>query len=322
MKKKHVAGGVCAPLGFQASGVAADINGKGNDKKDVALIFSETPALGAGVCTTNCVKAAPVLVTQNILKNGALQAIVINSRNANACTGEQGMKDAVEMGCLAAQALGIAKESVAVASTGVIGVMLPMERIANGITKAADALNGKGNVEAALAIMTTDTYPKEVAIQVELGGAVVTIGGMSKGSGMVHPNMATILGFVTTDAKISLEALQAALKQKNETSFNMISVDGDTSTNDMVLAMANGLAGNEEIQVGTPLFEEFALALEYVLIHLAKEIARDGEGATKLLEVCIEGARSEEEARAAARSVCSSLLVKTALFHLERQQPL
>jgi len=314
MKKKHVDGGICAPLGFMASGVAADINGKGNNKKDVALIYSEVPAVAAGVFTLNAVKAAPILVTKEVLKDKTLQAVVINSRNANACTGEQGMKDAEDMCLWTAHALGIEKEKVAVSSTGVIGVLLPMERIEKGISAAAEALSHEGGSDAATAIMTTDTFSKQIAIQVELGGSVITIGGISKGSGMVHPNMATILGFITTDAKISPEALQAALKQGNEKSFNMISVDGDTSTNDMLLIMANGLAGNSEIHIDTPEFEELTLALEYVLIFLAKEIARDGEGATKLLEVQIVGAASDEDAKKGARAVCSSSLVKTAIF--------
>lgn len=314
MNKKHVKGGICAPMGFIAAGIAADISGTGNSKKDIALIFSEVPAIAAGVFTQNVVKAAPILVTQEVLKGETIQAVVINSRNANACTGEQGMKDAKEMCLLAAHALGIEKEKIAVSSTGVIGVPLPMERIAKGIPLAAAALSNAGGADAAAAIMTTDTFSKQIAIQVEVGGSLITIGGISKGSGMVHPNMATILGFITTDAKISPHALQAALKKGNEKSFNMISVDGDTSTNDMLLILANGLKGNPEIDIDTPEFEEFTHALEYVLIFLAKEIARDGEGATKLLEVQVINAASEEDAKIAARAVCSSLLVKTALF--------
>jgi len=312
--RKRVVGSICAPLGFVASGVPADINGKGNNKKDVALIVSKIPAIASGVFTKNRVKAAPLLLTQDILGKGVLQAIVVNSRNANACTGEQGMKDALAMSSFAASCLGIDETKVAVASTGVIGMLLPMDRVTKGIKAAAEALNTQGNHDAALAIMTTDTFSKEIAIQISLGGTLVTIGGIAKGSGMVHPNMATILGFITTDAKISHEALQAALKKGNEKSFNMISVDGDTSTNDMLLIMANGAAGNAEIQIGSSFFEEFSSALDEVLIYLAKEIARDGEGATKLLEVCVQGAPSEEDARVAARAVCTSLLVKTALF--------
>jgi glutamate N-acetyltransferase / amino-acid N-acetyltransferase len=311
---KRIKGGVCASLGFTASGVAADINGKGNSKKDIAMIFSEVPAVAAGVFTLNAVKAAPILVTQKVLKNSILQAIVINSRNANSCTGEQGMKDAKEMGLLTAEHLGIDKALVAISSTGVIGIPLPMQRVRKGIADAAKALSREGNCDAANAIMTTDTFPKQIAIQIEIGGFTITIGGISKGSGMIHPNMATILGFITTDAKIAPDALKVALKNGNEKSFNMISVDGDTSTNDMLLIMANGLSGNAEIRLGTPEFEEFSLALEEVLIFLAKEIARDGEGATKLLEVQIINASSAEDAKEAAKAVCSSLLVKTAIF--------
>jgi glutamate N-acetyltransferase/amino-acid N-acetyltransferase len=309
---KHIEGGISAPLGFQASGVLADIRGKGDTKKDVALIFSEIPAVSAGVFTVNAVKAAPVLVTQQVLAGGLLQAIVINSRNANACTGKQGMEDAFAMCSLAAEALGIDPGKVAVSSTGVIGVPMPMDRVAKGIKSAAAALNKKGNSDAAVAIMTTDTYPKEIAIQFEIGGKTITMGGVAKGSGMIHPNMATTLGFVTTDVNISLAALQTALKKGNDSSFNMITVDGDTSTNDMVLVMANGLAGNPEMNASD--LAKFSEALQYVLTFLAKEVVRDGEGATKLLEVLVQNAKSVEDARLGARSVCSSMLVKTALF--------
>ncbi len=314
MKKHIMTGGVCAPKGFMASGVAADINCRGNDKKDLALIFSEVPAVAAAVFTTNRVKAAPITLTQSHLQEGLTQAVIINARNANSCTGEQGERDALAMAHLTADALHIAANRVAVASTGLIGVPLPMNRLERGIPLAKEALSVEGGHLAAQAIMTTDTYPKEIAIQIELGGGTVTIGGMAKGSGMVNPNMATVLGFITTDAKISLEALQVALKRANEKSFNMITVDGDTSTNDMILIMANGLSNTQEIQLDTPLFDEFLLALEHVLIHLAKEVARDGEGATKLLEVRIEGAACVSHARKAAQAVCNSLLVKTALF--------
>lgn len=314
MKINDVEGGICAPTGFKAAGVPANINGKGNSKKDVCIIYSEVPAVAAGVFTLNTVKAAPLVVTQETIKEGIIQAVVVNSRNANACTGAQGLKDAKEMCRLTAKALGIAKDKVAVSSTGVIGVFLPMERIAQGIEAAAQALSPRGGSDAAAAIMTTDTCPKQTAIEVEIGGCTITIGGMSKGSGMVHPNMATILGFITTDAKISRPALEAALQKGNANSFNMISVDGDTSTNDMVLVMANGLKGNKEIQIGTREFDQFCAALQHVLIYLAKAIARDGEGATKLLEVQIVGASSEHDAKIAARSVACSLLVKTAIF--------
>lgn len=314
MEIKCLEGGVCAPTGFKAAGVSADLKIKGDDRKDIAIIFSDVPATFAGVFTLNLVKAAPVLVTQEVLKGHIAQAIVINSRNANACTGQQGLEDAKRMCQLTADALGIKTERVAVSSTGVIGVPLPMDRIEKGIAAAAEALTYHGGNDAAQAILTTDTFTKEIAVQIEIAGIPITIGGMSKGSGMVHPDMATILGFVTTDAKISPIALQEALKRGNQKSFNRINVDGDTSTNDMLLMMANGLKDNPEICIGTPEFEEFLSALEYVLIFLAKEIARDGEGATKLLEVRVIGAASEGEAEIASRAVCSSMLVKAALF--------
>lgn len=313
-KIKHIPGGITAPLGFKSSGVAADLRGKGDTKKDVAILYSEIPATAAGVFTQNSVKAAPVLVTQQIMQQGLLQAIVINSKNANACTGPQGMEDAKNMACLTAEALHMNPALVAVSSTGVIGVPMPMERVAPGILAAASALSQKGHSDTAVAMMTTDTYPKEIAIQLEIDGVTIRMGGVAKGSGMIHPNMATTLGFITTDARISLEALQSALRRGNEDSFNMISVDGDTSTNDMVIVMANGLAGNSEIQIDTHSYDAFADALQYILTFLAREVARDGEGATKLLEVHVEGAGSVEEARKAARSVSRSLLVKTAIF--------
>jgi len=306
--------GVTAPAGFMAAGAAADIKGNGSGKKDIALLASRVPCTAAGVYTTNLVKAAPVLVTQRRTGAGRLQAVVVNSGNANACTGAQGLRDAEEMARLAAEALCLSPELVGVASTGVIGVPLPMDRVAAGIAAAAAALSPDGGEDAALAIMTTDTYPKQTAVQVEIGGKVATIGAMAKGSGMIHPNMATMLCFVTTDAEVSPGALQAALRQAADRSFNMITVDGDTSTNDMVVALANGLAGTPKVEPGTPEYQVFADALEQVLIHLAREIARDGEGATKLIEVRVKGARSLEDARKAARAVCGSSLVKAAVF--------
>lgn len=311
---EFVSGGVTAPAGFLAAGVCADIRGKGDGKKDVALLASRVPCAAAGVYTTNRVKAAPVLLTQERTASGRLQAVVANSGNANACTGERGLKDAAEMARLAAEALGIAPELVGVASTGVIGVPLPMDRVAAGIAAAAAALSPEGGGDAAEAIMTTDTFPKQVAVRLDVGGAAVTIGAMAKGSGMIHPNMATMLGFVTTDAAVDAAALQAALRAATDRSFNMITVDGDTSTNDMVVVLANGLAGNPPITPDSAHYPAFAEALTAVLIHLAKEIARDGEGATKLIEVRVRGARSLEEARKAARAVCGSSLVKAAVF--------
>lgn len=311
---EKVAGGVTAPLGFLAAGVHADVKGKGGTKKDVAVLFSKVPCAAAGVYTTNKVKAAPVILSEARTAAGSLQAVVANSGNANACTGEQGMKDAEAMALAAAKALGLEAEAVGVASTGVIGVPLPIDRVTAGIAQAAAAAHAEGGHDAAQAIMTTDTFAKEYAIQVDLGGRLVTIGAMAKGSGMIHPNMATMLGFVTTDAAIEAGALQVALREATAKSFNMITVDGDTSTNDMVLALANGLAKNPKIVLGSSHYGAFLAALEQVLIHLAKEIARDGEGATKLLTVQVKGAPNLEDARKAARSVCGSSLVKAAVF--------
>lgn len=311
---QFIQGGICAPGGFKASGVSADIKGKKTDKKDVAIIYSEQAATAAGVFTTNRVKAAPVIISQQKISNHVLQAIVINSGNANACTGAQGMTDAVDMCQQTAKALGIDVDLVAVASTGVIGVNLPMKKIQLGIQQAAKALSHQGSAAAAAAIMTTDTFPKEIAIEIDVAGVPIKIGGIAKGSGMIFPNMATTLGFVTTDAAVSAMALQKALKLAIETSFNMITVDGDTSTNDCVISLANGMAGNPEIHPDSPTFSYFVAGLTYVLTHLAKAVVRDGEGATKLMEMQVHGASTQEDARKAALAVCNSALVKTALF--------
>lgn len=308
-------GGITAPRGFTAAGVHANVKGKGGTKKDIAIVYSQVPAAAAAVFTQNQVKAAPVLVSQQKLAGGRLQAIVVNSGNANACTGERGLADAAAMCDLAARALGIPADLVAVASTGVIGVNLPMDRIADGIAAAAELLSPEGNADAAQAIMTTDTFPKEWAVAVELSsGQTVTIGGMAKGSGMIHPNMATMLAFVTTDACIGAGALRHALTEATNKSFNMITVDGDTSTNDACFIMANGLAGNPELQPGTDDYAAFCAGLDKLMIHLAKAIARDGEGATKLVEVQIHGARTVADARKMARAVAASSLVKAAMF--------
>ncbi len=311
---KIIQGGVTAPTGFLAVGVHADIKGKGGTKKDVAILFSPIPCAAAGVYTTSVVKAAPVILSQGRTQAGALQAVVVNSGNANACTGEQGMADATAMAEQTANALGLPASSVAVASTGVIGVTLPMEQVARGIAEAAAALSADGGHAAAEAIMTTDTFPKEYAVRFDLGGTTVTIGSMAKGSGMIHPNMATMLGFVTTDAAVEPAALQQALREATAKSYNMITVDGDTSTNDMVIALANGQAGNPLVTLESPLYPAFAAALDQVLIFLAKEIARDGEGATKLIEMHVKGAPTQDDARKAARAVCGSSLVKAAVF--------
>ncbi|HWI62670.1 MAG TPA: bifunctional glutamate N-acetyltransferase/amino-acid acetyltransferase ArgJ [Symbiobacteriaceae bacterium] len=311
---QEMKGGITAPAGFLAAGVHANIKGKGGTKKDVAVLFSKVPCAAAGVYTTNKVKAAPVVLSQARTATGRLQAVVINSGNANACTGEQGMQDAETMAVLTAKALGLEPSDVAVASTGVIGVPLPMDRVKTGIATVAASVAADGGQAAAEAIMTTDTFDKQYAVQVELGGALVTIGAMAKGSGMIHPNMATMLGFLTTDADVDAGALHVALKAATEKSFNMITVDGDTSTNDMVIALANGMAKNTRVVLGSTLYDAFAAALEQVLIHLAKEVARDGEGATKLVEMRVKGAPTVADARKAAKAVCGSMLTKAAVF--------
>jgi len=304
-------GGVTAARGFTAGGVYCGIR---KTKKDIAIVRSATPAVVAGVFTQNKVVAAPLLVDKlQLEKSDVCSAVVINSGNANACTGEQGMKDAWTMVSTTADALHLPREQVMVSSTGVIGQYLPMENIVNGILDLSTKLSVDGNKDAAEAIMTTDIFPKEYALRFPFGSSKITIGGMAKGSGMIAPNMATMLAFVTTDAVISPAALQAALRMANNHSFNRITVDGDMSTNDMLLLLANGLAKNEEIREHTPAFQQFLTALEYVLIKLAKMIARDGEGATKFIEIVVNGARTEEEATHAARAVANSNLVKTAL---------
>lgn len=311
-KWEVVPGGVTAPKGFRAAGVVAQVRKRG--RRDLALIYSKVTAVASALYTQNQVKAAPVLVTREHLAGGRAQAIVVNSGIANACTGEQGVSDARRMALLTGELLGIAPEHVVVASTGVIGVPLPMEKIAEGIRRAARELSATGSGDAAEAIMTTDTTPKEYAVRFSCGGKVVTVGGIAKGSGMIHPNLATMLAFITTDAAVSPEALDDALRWAGDRSFNAITVDGDTSTNDMVICLANGLAGNEQIMGSEPEFFLFRDALLEVCRELAKMIARDGEGATKFLEVRVKGARSEEEGRMIARAVASSNLVKTALF--------
>lgn len=309
-----ISGGVTAAQGFQSAGIHAGIKKSSKKKPDVAVIFSEVPAAAAGVYTQNRVKAAPVVLTQKTAAMGQGQAIVVNSGNANACTGEEGAQSARLMAAWTAQGLGIEEGLVMVASTGVIGQQLPRDIIQSGIKNAVDHLSPEGGHEAALAIMTTDLFSKEIAVQFSLGDKTVTLGGMSKGSGMIHPNMATMLGFITTDASIEPEILQKSLKKAVDKSFNMISVDGDTSTNDMTLILANGLAENKTIESDGALLEQFQEALDYVCIALAKMIAQDGEGASKLLEVQVQNALSEADARLAAKAVISSSLVKSAFF--------
>ncbi len=304
-------GGVTAPQGFVAGGMYCGIR---KAKKDLALIRSSVPANVGAVFTLNKTQAAPILVDKlQLQRSHECSALVANSGNANACTGERGLNDAWKMVDDTAKALSLPKEHVLVSSTGVIGQYLPMDKIVDGIRQLSGQLSREGNKDAAEAIMTTDTYSKEVAVQFTLGSSVVTIGGMAKGSGMIAPNMATMLAFLTTDAVISHPVLQKALHHANNKSFNRITVDGDMSTNDMALIMANGQARNKPIKDHTEEFQLFCSALEYVMIKLAKMIARDGEGATKLIEVLVTGAKSEDEAAQAASSVANSNLVKTAI---------
>ncbi|HHX51598.1 MAG TPA: bifunctional glutamate N-acetyltransferase/amino-acid acetyltransferase ArgJ [Clostridia bacterium] len=307
-----IGGGVTGPLGFQAAGVEAGI--KTTAKMDLALVFSPEPCEAAGVFTRNKVKAAPLLLDREHLEKARPRALVINSGNANACTGEQALVDARTMARAAALELGLETEEVLVASTGVIGVPLPVEKIQRGIKLAAQELSREGGDRAARAIMTTDLRPKEAAVSFLLEGQKVTIGAMAKGSGMIHPNLATMLAFITTDASVEKQALEIALREAVDASFNMLTVDGDTSTNDLVLLLANGAAGNLQLRYNSPDFTIFQGALTHICTLLAKEIARDGEGATKLLEVRVKNARSLQDARLAARAVAGSSLVKTALF--------
>jgi glutamate N-acetyltransferase/amino-acid N-acetyltransferase len=307
-----IPGGVTAPQGFQAAGVAAQVRKKG--RRDLALISSQVPARAAGIYTQNQVQAAPVLVTKENLSTHQAQAIVCNSGIANACVGVQGRLDARTMAVCTAEALGIAPDLVAVASTGVIGMLLPMDKVTEGIREAAALLSTEGGTAAAEAIMTTDTAPKESAVRFTLRGKVATIGGCAKGSGMIHPNMATMLGFITTDADVETELLQETLRWVADRSFNCVTIDGDTSTNDMVILLANGMAGNETIKTGDSESAIFREALLEVCIKLAKMIAGDGEGATKFLEVRVDGAASEADARQLARAVVGSNLVKAAIF--------
>jgi glutamate N-acetyltransferase/amino-acid N-acetyltransferase len=310
-KIQECEGGITAAQGFVAGGLYCGIR---KVKKDIAIIKSEQPAVVAGMFTLNKVIAAPLLVDKKQLQKSKLcSAVVINSGNANACTGEKGINDAWAMVDATADSLRIPQNQVLISSTGVIGQYLPMEKISEGIQNLSTKLSRDGNKDAAEAIMTTDLFPKECAVRFALDNSIITVGGMAKGSGMIAPNMATMLAFITTDAAIKPSALHEALRIANGHSFNCITVDGDTSTNDMLLILANGNAKNAEIKEKTPAFRQFLAALEYVLIKLAKMIARDGEGATKLVEIVVSGARTEDEAIQAARSVANSNLVKTAI---------
>jgi len=308
---QEIPGGITAPRGFRAAGLHCGIK---RARPDLALIVSDVSAASAGVFTTNLVKAAPVLVSMEHLRSGRCQAVVVASGNANACTGPKGLQDARAMACVAGEALGIAPGEVVVASTGVIGVPMPIEKVCAGIRLASAALHPGGSREAAEAILTTDRTVKEVAVEGEIRGCPVRIGGIAKGSGMIHPNMATMLAFVTTDAAIAPGMLRRALARSVERSFNMITVDGDTSTNDMAVALASGLAGNPTITSKSADFDAFVEGLDQVTCALARMIVEDGEGATRLVRVEVRGARTERDARQMARTIASSNLVKTAVF--------
>ena len=306
---KIIDGTIASPLGFSADGLHAGFKKK---KLDFCWIVSEVPASVAGVYTTNKVIAAPLLVTKaSIQKSQKLQAIVVNSGVANSCTGQQGLDAAYEMQRLTAQKLQIESDLVGLASTGVIGEQLPMDALKNGLSQIL--VSGKAE-DFAEAILTTDTCTKTCVVTEEFGSDLVTMAGVAKGSGMIHPNMATMLAFITCDANISSATLQKALSQHVETTFNQITVDGDTSTNDMVLVMANGCRQNEEILPDTEEFEKFSKMLRYLMADLAKKIAKDGEGATKLIEVNVLHAKDEQSGRMIAKSVVGSSLVKTAIF--------
>ena len=310
---KQISGGITAVPGIRASGVHGGL--KSDNQKDVALIVADAPAVAAGVFTRNRVCAATVLLSREHLGNQIAQAIVVNSGNANACTGEHGLDNARQMAALVGEQLNLEPENILVSSTGVIGVQLPMDAISKGIQRAVDTLHHDGGHDAAQAIMTTDTVPKEVAVEIEIGGRPVRIGGMTKGAGMIAPNMATMLAFLVTDVHIAGAPLQEALRRSVDKSFNRVTVDTDTSTNDTVQILATGSAGNPEItDASGEDFDVFREALEIVCIELAKKIARDGEGATKLIEVVVKNAMSETEAESAARAVAESPLVKTAVF--------
>lgn len=328
---KFVGGGVCAAKGFKANGIQCGLAHKpltsteenaaaannalpaAKKKNDLALIVADKECTAAAVYTTNKVKGAPILVTKEHIADGTAKAVIVNSVNANTCNPD-GVEKANKMCELAAKELGLSPADIIVASTGVIGQVLPIEPIANGMKELAEGLTYDGNSRALEAIMTTDTQPKEVAVEFEMGGKTCTMGGMLKGSGMIHPNMATTLTFITTDAAISDEMLQRALSDCVKVTLNMASVDGDTSTNDMVCVMASGTAGNKEVVTEDTDYEAFANALYNIMLNLARMMARDGEGATKLIECVVNGAASTRTAQIVAKSVICSSLLKSMIF--------
>ncbi len=314
MSMRKISGGVCAAKGFKAAGVPAKIKYEG--RNDVALVVADAPCAAAAVFTTNAVAAAPVVYDREIVKGGRIQAILANSGCANACTGEAGYKDAELSALATAGELGIDPKHVLVASTGVIGRRLPMDRLLAGMKDAAAKLerSAAAGLAAEKAVMTTDTKPKEAAVQTKIGGKTVTVGGMCKGSGMIEPNMATMLGFITTDAAVSPAMLKRALKRAIAVSFNHVVVDGDESTNDSVFLMASGAAGNACIDKAGTDFDLFVAALTAVGIALAKQMAADGEGATKFVEVRVKNAKTQKDADRAARAIAKSPLAKTSWF--------
>lgn len=308
---REIKGGVTVPRGFKAAGIKCGLK---KNKKDLALLYSEVPARALALFTTNRIQAAPLKITREHLRGGQAQAIIINSGNANACTGRKGLDDARLMTERTAQGLKIKAKDILVASTGIIGRPLPMDKISRGIKVLAGRLESKGGHAAAEAIMTTDTFAKEKAVKIRVKGKEVNIGGMAKGAGMISPHLATMLSFITTDALITKRALKKAWKDSITKSFNMITIDGDMSTNDMAIILANGLAENEEIEEGGGSFRLFREALDFVTLSLAKMVVADGEGATKFVEVKVKKARNSQEAKKAAQAIANSNLVKTALF--------
>lgn len=309
---EKITGGVTAPKGFLAGGLHCGVRAS-QMKKDLAMIYSQTPCTAAAVYTQNKVYGAPITVTKNNIANGMAQAMICNSGNANTCNAD-GVEKAEAMCQMTAEALGLSPQDIIIASTGVIGAVLPLEPIAKGIKELAPQLTADGGALAAEAIMTTDTKAKEEAYTIEIGGKTVTIGAMAKGSGMIHPNMATMLGFLTTDAAITTPMLNKALKLAVDDTFNMVSVDGDTSTNDMVSIMANGMAENPMIEAEGAEFEAFLTVIKEICTSMAKKIAGDGEGATKLMECTVNGAPNTPLAKAIAKSIITSSLTKAAMF--------
>ncbi len=312
MSFQRIRGGITAPKGYQAAGICSGIKGKG--RRDLALVTSETPGSIAGVFTNNTIPAAAVILSRRHLKKKRGQAFIINSGNANAFTGSDGMRDAVEIARLVASCLKIPQHTVFVGSTGVIGVPLPMPALRKGISLLASRLRKNGHQDAAQAILTTDTKPKTIALQQRIGGTMVTVGGMAKGSGMIHPNMATMLAYLTTDAAIKPTAFQTMLRTAVDQTFNCISVDGDSSTNDTVLALANGKAGNQIIGSTGVASTQFQELLKEACHSLAMDICQDGEGVTKVVKIQIRKASSHQAAKNIAQTLATSLLVKTAIF--------